>query len=67
MEYIIQVEKRIATMQSHGETVAYRRIGNKESLDITNLEPGQEMTFYFFKNNVLDTEVAIEKLNIVIP
>ena len=42
MEYIIQVEKRIATMQSRGETVAYRRIGNKESLDITYLEPGQE-------------------------
>ena len=31
---------------------------NKSSLDIT---------FYFFKNNVLDTEVAIEKLNIVTP
>lgn len=40
---------------------------NKTSLDITYLEPGQEITFYFFKNNVLDTEVAIEKLNIVKP
>lgn len=31
MEDIIQVEKRIATMQSHGGTVAYRRrIGNEE-------------------------------------
>ena len=40
---------------------------NKSSLDITYLEPGQEIIFYFFKNNVLDTEVAIEKLNIVTP
>ena len=40
---------------------------NKSSLDITHLEAGQEITFYFFKNNVLDTEVAIEKLNIVTP
>ena len=40
---------------------------NKSSLDITYLEAGQEITFYFFENNVLDTEVAIEKLNIVTP
>ncbi len=40
---------------------------NKSSLDITYLEPGQEIIFYFFKNNVRDTEVAIEKLNIVTP
>ena len=40
---------------------------NKSSLDITHLEAGQEITFYFFENNVLDTEVAIEKLNIVTP
>ena len=35
--------------------------------DCTYLEAGQEITFYFFENNVLDTEVAIEKLNIVTP
>ena len=40
---------------------------NKSSLDITYLEAGQEITFYFFENNVLGTEVAIEKLNIVTP
>ena len=40
---------------------------NKSSLDITHLEAGQEITSYFFENNVLDTEVAIEKLNIVTP
>ena len=40
---------------------------NKSYLDITYLEAGPEITFYFFENNVLDTEVAIEKLNIVTP
>ena len=52
--------------------ITFKHVFRKYNLVVLMLDFGKQdqhfkITFYFFENNVLDTEVAIEKLNIVTP